>query len=152
MSDELTVRLAVKQDAINLIHFNQAMAKETENKVLVPELIQAGVNGLLENPNRGFYVVADVGGEVVGSLMVTMEWSDWRNGVFWWIQSVYILPSYRRQGIYRKLYSFVKTLASEDSNVCGFRLYVEKNNLQAQRTYESLGMEETEYNMYEEIK
>ena len=152
MSDELTVRLAVKQDAINLIHFNQAMAKETENKVLVPELIQAGVNGLLENPSRGFYVVADVGGEVVGSLMVTMEWSDWRNGVFWWIQSVYILPSYRRQGIYRKLYSFVKTLASEDSNVCGFRLYVEKNNLQAQRTYESLGMKETEYNMYEEIK
>ena len=84
--------------------------------------------------------------------MVTTEWSDWRNGLFWWIQSVYVRSQYRRQGIYRQLYAFVKHRAAADGNVCGFRLYVEKNNLTAQKTYEALGMKQTNYKLYEELR
>ena len=90
-------------------------------------------------------------GEIIGQLMITFEWSDWRNKAIWRIQSVYIVPSQRRKGIYRRLYEFVKARAAEDGGVCGFRLYVEKENEVAQRTYESLGMEETCYKMYEEL-
>ena len=152
MSDEVAVRLAVRQDADNLVHFNRAMARETENKELLEEVIATGVRGLLDNTILGFYVVAELGSEMVGSLMVTTEWSDWRNGTFWWIQSVYILPAHRRKGIYRQLYEFVKDRANKDRKVCGFRLYVEKDNLSAQRTYEALCMKETNYKMYEELK
>lgn len=152
MSDELNIRLAEQDDADALVSFNRDMAMETEGKALEEAVVSAGVRGLLANPALGFYVVAEVGAEVVGSLMVTMEWSDWRNGLFWWVQSVYVRPDHRRKGIYRRLYSFVKDRANEDSGVCGFRLYVEKENGVAQRTYESLGMEETCYKMYEELK
>ena len=103
MSDEMTLRLAARQDANDLAHLHPEMAKETENIELCDELIAAGVRGLLDNPILGFYVVAEFDGAVVGSLMVATEWSDWRNGMFWWIQSVYVLPAYRRQGIYRRL-------------------------------------------------
>lgn len=152
MSAEIAVRLAVRRDANDLVQFNRAMARETESKNLVEEVITAGVSELLDNPNLGFYVVAEFEGEVIGSLMVTPEWSDWRNGTFWWIQSVYILPTHRRKGIYRQLYEFVKNHANENGDVCGFRLYVEKDNLPAQKTYESLCMKETNYKMYEELK
>ena len=158
MSDEMMIRLAKPEDAGSLVSFNREMARETEDKDLAEDIVSAGVRGLLENPALGFYVVAVLGdgggdgsGKVVGSLMVTMEWSDWRNGLFWWIQSVYIVPSQRRKGIYRRLYEFVKARAAEDVGVCGFRLYVEKENEVAQRTYEALGMEETCYKMYEEL-
>ena len=151
MPEAITIRLAKQDDAPHLVQFNQAMARETENKDLNEDILSSGVRGLLNNPGLGFYVVAELGNEVVGSLMVTMEWSDWRNGLFWWIQSVYILPAHRRKGIYRRLYEFVKARASEDPHVCGFRLYVERDNTTAQRTYEVLGMEETPYKMYEEL-
>ena len=107
---------------------------------------------LLNDPSLGFYVVAERAGEVVGSLMVTNEWSDWRNGLFWWIQSVYIVPAARRQGVYRALYDFVREMARADPGICGFRLYVEKDNTAAQRTYSSLGMAPTDYLVYEELK
>ncbi|MGC6466622.1 MAG: GNAT family N-acetyltransferase [Akkermansiaceae bacterium] len=152
MNKEPRVRLAVKEDADNLIRFNRAMARETENKELIEEVITSGVKNLLETPHHGFYVIAEVSEEVVGSLMVTTEWSDWRNGLFWWIQSVYVLPDHRRKGIYRRLYEFVKERALEDQSICGFRLYVEKENLTAQKTYESLGMGEAGYKIYEELK
>ncbi|NEQ95228.1 MAG: GNAT family N-acetyltransferase [Cyanothece sp. SIO2G6] len=152
ISDEITIRLAEPGDAEPLVRFNQAMALETEGKELVEAVIAAGVLGLLENPTLGFYVVAECGGEVVAALMVTMEWSDWRNGLFWWIQSVYVLPTHRRKGIYRRLYEFVKACAEENPQICGFRLYVEKDNVTAQRTYDALGMVETHYRMYEELK
>ncbi|MEM6429011.1 MAG: GNAT family N-acetyltransferase [Deinococcota bacterium] len=152
MSDEITIRLASREDADDLIRFNRAMARETENKELIEDVIASGVRELLNNSALGFYVVAELDSEVISSLMITMEWSDWRNGVFWWIQSVYVLPSHRRKGIYRKLYEFVKDRANEDNNVCGFRLYVEKDNLPARRTYEALCMKELDYKMYEELK
>ncbi|WP_082151704.1 GNAT family N-acetyltransferase [Caenimonas sp. SL110] len=129
------------------------MALETEHKVLMPEVIGAGVRRLIENPAMGFYIVAqDESGEVVAGLMITNEWSDWRNGIFWWIQSVYVVKDWRRQGVYRRLYEYVRDLAKADAAVCGFRLYVEKDNDIAQQTYAALGMTPTDYLIYEELK
>jgi ribosomal protein S18 acetylase RimI-like enzyme len=154
MNQEINIRFADAGDVGALVSFNQAMARETEAKQLDREVLAAGVEGLLKNEQYGFYVVAEQASaespEAVGSLMVTYEWSDWRNGLFWWIQSVYIKPEFRRRGIYRQLYEFVKEMAAEQG-VCGFRLYVEKENRIAQQTYEQLGMTETHYLMFEEL-
>ena len=152
MSTPLLIRRAQKQDAAALVEFNRAMAQETEGKDLPLEIITAGVDGLFDRPEYGFYLVAELEGEIVGGLMVTFEWSDWRNGLFWWIQSVYIRPAHRQRKIYAQMYTYVKQLAERQGNVCGFRLYVEKENERAQRVYERLGMQETHYKMYEEIK
>ena len=145
-------RLATAGDAAVLAEFNAAMALETEGKELLPEVIGAGVRSLLGRPGSGFYLVAEDGGQVVGSLLVTKEWSDWRNGDFWWIQSVYVRPAWRRQGVYKRLYRHVQELAAKDPAVCGFRLYVERENKQAQSTYRTLGMKETRYLVFEELK
>ncbi|MDJ0728416.1 MAG: GNAT family N-acetyltransferase [Crocosphaera sp.] len=150
--DTISIRLAQLSDAREIASFNQAMAKETEGKVLQPDLILAGVNTLLNNPSQGFYVVAEVDSKVVGCLMITREWSDWRNGVFWWIQSVFVEKEYRRRGIYRSMYEFIKELASNKDDVCGFRLYVEQDNSIAQETYSALGMTPLPYLMFEELK
>jgi ribosomal protein S18 acetylase RimI-like enzyme len=148
----MNFRLAAPGDAAVLAEFNAAMALETEGKQLLPEVIGAGVRSLLGRPGSGFYVVAEDDGKVVGSLLITKEWSDWRNGDFWWIQSVYVRPAWRRQGVYKRLYRHVQELASNDPSVCGFRLYVERENRQAQRTYRALGMSETHYLVFEELK
>ena len=147
---QTSIRVATLQDLAALVDFNQSMALETEKKQLATAILNKGVGALIADATKGFYLVAEQNSQVVGSLMVTTEWSDWRNGVFWWIQSVYIVPQCRRQGIYGLLYSKVKELAQQNGNVCGFRLYVEKENLVAQRTYEALGMEQSHYLMYEE--
>ena len=147
---KINIRVARQVDVSLLVKFNQLMAWETEQKKLDEVVLSKGVSALITDDTKGFYLVAEYNNEVVGSLMVTTEWSDWRNGVFWWIQSVYISPDYRRQGIYAQLYAQVKVLAEQQKNVCGFRLYVEKENFIAQKTYENLGMEETHYLMYEE--
>jgi len=152
MSKELLIRFAESRDALVITKFNRAMALETELKELTPEVISKGVNNLLNNPSLGFYVVAENDDEVIGSLMVTTEWSDWRNGIFWWVQSVYIEPNERRKGAYTKLYNFIKESAKNNPNVCGFRLYVEKENILAKNTYKALGMIETDYRIYEELK
>lgn len=148
----LTLRKAELRDSTVIVGFNRAMALETEGKTLIPEMITAGVQRLLGEPSLGFYLVAERGGKIVGCLMVTNEWSDWRNGLFWWIQSVYVEPASRRQGVYRRLYDFIRELAGADPGVCGFRLYVEKENTVAQKTYDSLGMAQTDYLLYEELK
>ena len=147
----INIRRAELEDVEAIAHFNSAMAYETEGKALLTEVITAGVRRLLDTPELGFYLMAEVEGDVAGSLMITTEWSDWRNGIFWWVQSVYVRPEYRRQGVYRSLYQFVKHLAAEDAGVCGFRLYVERDNTKAQQTYASLGMEKTPYLLFEEI-
>lgn len=146
----INIRQANAQDAQAIADFNSLMAMETEAKTLQPETILGGVQNMIANPAYGYYLVAEQDGQLIGSLMVTSEWSDWRNGLFWWIQSVYIRKEWRRQGIYRQLYAMVKTLAAQDGNICGFRLYVEKDNLKAQQTYQSLGMTATDYLIYEE--
>ncbi|RFC39736.1 MAG: Ribosomal protein S18 acetylase RimI [Candidatus Nitrotoga sp. CP45] len=152
MPNEILIRLAEMRDALAITEFNRAIALETEQKELIPEVISKGVNKLLNNPDLGFYVVAERDNEVIGSLMVTPEWSDWRNGLFWWIQSVYIKPNERRKGIYTKLYNFIRESANNNPNICGFRLYVEKTNIFAKNTYEALNMIETDYRIYEELK
>ena len=147
----MRIRLATPADAGVLIEFNAAMALETEGKELLPDVIGAGVRSLLGNPAAGFYLLAEQD-SAVGSLMITKEWSDWRNGTFWWIQSVYVRPDFRRQGIYKNLYRHVQELASKDPAVCGFRLYVERENERAQATYSALGMKQTHYLVFEELK
>lgn len=147
----MNIRIAEKQDAPALVEFNQAMALETEGKKLNSGVLQKGVEAIFEDEKKGFYVVAEEDGKIVGGLMITFEWSDWRNAWFWWIQSVYILPEYRGRSIYRLLYEYVKEKANESKNVCGFRLYVEKENEKAQKVYEKLGMESSHYLMYEEM-
>ncbi|HEX6411677.1 MAG TPA: GNAT family N-acetyltransferase [Burkholderiales bacterium] len=147
----MRIRLATSADAAVLVEFNAAMALETEGKNLLPEVIGAGVRGLLDNPVAGFYVLAETE-RVVAALMITKEWSDWRNGSFWWIQSVYVRPEARRQGVYRRLYRHVQEMAAKDPQVCGFRLYVERENSAAQAAYAALGMKETRYLVFEELK
>lgn len=150
MNKEIQIRIAAKKDAAALVEFNQAMALETEGKRLETELIKGGVEAVFDDETKGFYVVAEnAEGLIIGGLMITFEWSDWRNKWFWWIQSVYILPAGRGQRIYSQLNDFVKQKARERGDVCGIRLYVEKENSHAQKVYEKLGMEETHYLMYE---
>lgn len=145
----MIIRMANAADAASLVEFNQAMALETEGKRLDSQILENGVKAVFEDAKKGFYVVAEAGEKIVGGLMITFEWSDWRNSWFWWIQSVYILPEFRGQGIYRRLYEFVMNKGREQDNVCGFRLYVEKENQRAQGVYEKLGMEASHYLMYE---
>tara|TARA_Y100001934_G_C12179309_1_gene690664 strand:- start:395 stop:856 length:462 start_codon:yes stop_codon:yes gene_type:complete len=146
---DITVGKATSNDVDAIAQFNIAMAAETEDLVLSPSTVRAGVAGVLSGPDRGFYLVARSEGMPVGSLMITYEWSDWRNGNLWWIQSVYVIPSAREQGIFRRLYEDVVSFAKEAENVRGIRLYVEKDNRNAQKVYERLGMSETAYRIFE---
>ena len=148
----LDIRIAIAEsDARTLAEHNCAMALETEDKLLDLDLTILGVNGLFERPEFGFYLVAEVDGVVAATLMVTYEWSDWRNGLFWWIQSVYVKPQFRRQGLYRDMYKRLKAMANQQATpVCGFRLYAETENVNAHATYEDSGMHVCEYFMFEE--
>ena len=146
----LTIRLATPPDAETIAAFNEAIARETEGKTLDPATIRAGVRGLLARRDLGFYLVAEDGGSLVGQLMITYEWSDWRNGLFWWIQSVYVVPEARRKGVYRRLHVHVREMARREKGICGLRLYVEKGNAVAQETYRKMGMLETDYRLFEE--
>lgn len=127
------------------------MAFETEGKRLDTDTVRPAVRSIFEDKAKGFYVVADEAGETAGALLVTYEWSDWRNAWWWWVQSVYIHPEARGKRIYSLLYDFVKTHAAKAGNVYGIRLYVENENTHAQRVYEKLGMQQSPYKMYDEV-
>ncbi len=146
----ISIRYATIKDAAAITAFNSAMAMETENKQLPPQTVEIGVKTALTNQEYGFYLLAESDGNPVGQLMITKEWSDWRNGEFWWVQSVYVSPDYRGKGIYKQLYEKVKELAKTDGNVCGIRLYVDNDNEVAQKAYTKLGMTTTNYLLYEE--
>jgi GNAT superfamily N-acetyltransferase len=141
----ITVRAAVAADFEFLAHGNAAMALETEHKRLDPAVVDAGVRAALADPAKGRYFIAEHDGQRVGQLMFTYEWSDWRNGMFWWIQSVYVLPTARRSGVFRALFRHVEQLARSDAGVCGIRLYVERENVRAQATYSHCGLEDGGY-------
>jgi GNAT superfamily N-acetyltransferase len=147
----LTIRKASSEDAPIIIDFQQKMAWETEQIILTPKIIIKGVNAVFLNPSHGQYWVAEMEGTVVASLLITYEWSDWRNTNVWWFQSVYVLPAYRRKGIFRTLYLFIRDEADKQ-DVAGLRLYVETNNSKAKKTYEALGMKSEHYRMYEWLK
>jgi ribosomal protein S18 acetylase RimI-like enzyme len=146
---DFSIRLAVLGDAPTLAEYNAAMALETEHLELDRERLFGGVEAVLRDPSKGFYLVADDDGAVTGQLMVTFEWSDWRNGVFWWVQSVYVRPDRRGGGIYTALYQEAVRRAQAQGDVCGLRLYVEKDNTRAQAAYRKLGMSETDYLLFE---
>ena len=149
--ESIVIRSATAEDAHALAQFNIAMAEETEERALDPVTVHAGVKAVIQSPARGFYLVAESGGVCVGALLITFEWSDWRNGDLWWIQSVYVLPSHRGRGIFRQLYEHVVAQATENSDVRGIRLYVEKDNLKAQTVYEHLSMTRTPYQVFERM-
>ena len=148
-SDGVVVRYANPADLVSLVSFQQAMAKETEGNILEPEQLERGVQAVFRSPGEGVYVVAEVEGHVVGGLLITYEWSDWRNATFWWIQSVYVDPRWRRKGVYRAMHEYLSTLATTSEGVCGIRLYVDRNNHIAQQAYSRLGMIKSHYGMYE---
>jgi GNAT superfamily N-acetyltransferase len=145
----INIRKAERPDAETIASFNAAMAEETEHLQLDSQRLLLGVNGLFDNPSLGYYLFAETEGVIAGQMMITYEWSDWRNGVFWWIQSVYVKPEYRAHGVFRALYNYTINEATRGGNVCGIRLYVEKENERAHRVYEKLGMNLTAYDMYE---
>ncbi|MFN0105815.1 MAG: N-acetyltransferase family protein [Bryobacteraceae bacterium] len=143
------VRTATREELDFLVDGNARMAWETENLALDRERLRAGVEALFANPAHGFYLIAELDGERAGQMMITYEWSDWRNGVFWWIQSVYTAPAKRGRGVFKALYGAVEEMARARGDVCGLRLYVEAHNEPAQATYRRCGMRETVYRMFE---
>ena len=149
MNPQITVRRALAADLDTLTQFNAAMASETENKTLPADTLRRGVQAVLDDPGRGFYLVAEIDARPAGQLLITTEWSDWRNAWFWWLQSVYVAPEFRRRGIYRALEQQVRQAALAAGNVCGLRLYVDRDNHTAQQVYVNLGMTPSNYDLYE---
>jgi GNAT superfamily N-acetyltransferase len=151
----LRIRPATMADVETISAFNTALARETEARTLDGQLLQAGVKTILQNPSKGWYAVAvnshdSAQSKVVGQILITYEWSDWRNGNFWWLQSLYVDPQYRHQGVFRQLYDYVHGQAQANTEkVCGFRLYVERGNQQAHQAYAHIGFQETAYQMHE---
>ncbi|MGB5257254.1 MAG: GNAT family N-acetyltransferase [Woeseiaceae bacterium] len=148
---QFIIRDAAPADATDIAHYNSRMAEETEGRALESELIGPGVAEVLADKSKGRYWVAESEGAIVGQLMVTYEWSDWRNAMFWWIQSVYVPLEHRRKGVFSALYRHVESLAAAEPGVCGLRLYVEHGNERAQQTYEALGMGKTSYLVMESM-
>lgn len=149
-TDGIHIRQATPDDLDIVVRFNHALALESEGKPLDRVVLMEGSRRALCDPQRSVYFLAEVEGTVVAQIMITTEWSDWRNGFFWWIQSVYVEPAYRRRGLFRMLYSHVRARATDRPDVCGLRLYVHRDNAGAIDTYRNLGMTQTEYLLCEE--
>lgn len=147
---KVTIRHAERRDITTIAEWNRAMAWETEQKRLDSHVLTHGVTAVFDESRRGFYLIAELDGQPVGCLLVTYEWSDWRNGDFWWIQSVYVASEARRSGVFRALYAAAVQRAA-DAGAVGLRLYVETENKRAQSTYQQLGMSECHYLMYEQM-
>ena len=148
----IEVRKANLYDKEKIASFQEEMALETENLTLDPAHIRAGIEAVFQDKSKGMYFVAEAEGEIIASLMITFEWSDWRNAWVYWIQSVFVDKSFRRQGVYRKMYADIKQLVAADKNVAGIRLYVDKTNVNAQKTYAQLGMNGAHYQLFEWMK
>ena len=147
-NSKIIVRQAVLEDLDSIVRFNAAMALETEGKVLDQGKLREGVAAVFQRHGLGDYYVAEFAGRVVGQLMITTEWSDWRNSYYWWIQSVYVDADYRRSGVYRALHTFVADEA-EGKGVQGLKLYVDRNNKRAQSVYADLKMNHSNYDLWE---
>ena len=145
----MRIRKATVRDARVVAEFNERIAGETEHRKLDQKKLLRGVKSILSDAGKGVYFVAEEQGTIVGQLMITYEWSDWRNGNFWWIQSVYVRKDFRRRGVFRALYRHVENLARRRKDVCGLRLYVERDNKRAQKTYETMEMRRSVYEMFE---
>jgi GNAT superfamily N-acetyltransferase len=146
----LSVRRAAAPDLPTIVDFNRRLARESEGKTLDPAVLTAGVTAALADPAKGPYYLAMDGGEIVGQMQITFEFSDWRNGWFWWVQGVYVRADARRRGVFRALYEHVREQAKLAGNVVGLRLYVEPSNHVARKTYESLGFAPAGYLLLEQ--
>jgi len=149
MSAPIVIRSSTPADAPVITEFNARLADETEHLQLDRARLRAGVDAVLGDTSKGIYWVAEAGGDVVGQLMITFEWSDWRNGFFWWIQSVYVRADCRSRGVFKALYIHVHQQAKSRNDVCGLRLYVERDNQSARQLYQRLGLRPTSYELYE---
>jgi GNAT superfamily N-acetyltransferase len=145
----MRIRKARLSDAPVIAAFNRHMARETEKLQLTPARVLRGVRALLRDPAKGTYFVTEAGGEIIGQLLITYEWSDWRNGNFWWVQSVCVHPDHRGRGVFQAIFGHVAQLAKRRKDVCGIRLYVDAHNARARRTYEKLGFKLTNYELFE---
>ncbi len=145
------IRLAEPRDLESLVTYNMALASETEGRQLEQSLLQSGVESVLADSSKGFYVVMEhrLSGQTIGQMLITFEWSDWRNAVFWWLQSVYVHKEWRRQGVFKALYDYVLAEGKRRGNVAGIRLYVEQDNTVAQAVYRHLGLSAAPYKVFE---
>jgi GNAT superfamily N-acetyltransferase len=153
MSDAIHIRRAGPDDTRTITAFNTAMALETEDRRLNELTVRDGIRALLSQPEYGFYIIAERVHmdemESIGQLMITYEWSDWRNGLFWWVQSVYVVPDHRQRGVYRAMYRHVIAEAKNNPHICGIRLYVARDNHRAHTAYRRVGLVPSPYDMYE---
>lgn len=153
-SEGIAIRPARQDDVDTIVMFNAAMALETENRRLDLATLHKGALAFLGSPGYGFYILAelpeDKSSKPVGQLMITYEWSDWRNGAFWWIQSVYVVPDRRGLGVFRAMHAYILVKAKADPRVCGIRLYVERDNRGAQTVYQRVGLRPSCYTIYEQ--
>jgi GNAT superfamily N-acetyltransferase len=147
----MRIRLAIPADAPVITDFNIRLAKETEHVDLDVKTVTAGVGHLLNDSARGLYFIAEIAGRIAGQLCITYEWSDWRNGNFWWFQSVYVDAEFRGRGVFAALCAHVESLARRQPDVCGLRLYMEQDNTRARRAYHKLGLKQTHYQVFEKL-
>ena len=146
---DISIREAGPADLALIARYNAALAEESEDKSLDRSILEAGVRAALSDPDRSRYFIAESGGQAIGQIMYTLEWSDWRNGWFWWLQSVYVEPDARGHGVFSALFRHIEERAREREDVCGIRLYVESDNAHAQRVYAAMGLEMTSYQVME---
>jgi GNAT superfamily N-acetyltransferase len=146
---KISIRRAMTDDLETIVDFNAALAKESEGIILERERLKEGIKAALDDPQKCLYFMAELDGKIVGQTMITFEWSDWRNGFFWWIQSVYVPPEMRRKGVFRAIFEHIRSLAESEKTVCGLRLYVDRNNPIAIQTYLNLGLRRAQFDMYE---
>ena len=148
----ITVREANSGDENIIANFQVRMAKETEQIDLDRDIVNKGVNAVLNSPEKGIYFVAESENKIIASMLITFEWSDWRNGNVYWIHSIYVLPEFRKKGVFKTLYLHLKNIAQKDENIVGLRLYVDKTNINAQKVYEIMGMDGNHYLLFEWMK
>ena len=148
----ITVRRAKPGDENMIVGFQIRMAKETEQIDLDRDIVNKGVNVVFNSPEKGTYFVAESENKIIASLLITFEWSDWHNGNVYWIHSVYVLPEFRKKGVFKTMYLHLKKIAQKDKNIRGLRLYVDKTNTNARKVYETLGMDGNHYLLYEWMK
>lgn len=135
----------------DIVDFQLKMAKETENLLLDKHTVAKGVDAVFDDPAKGRYYIAENNGQAIASLLTTYEWSDWRNGKVIWLQSVFVIPEFRRKGIFRQMYSYIKNYVEQTENLCGIRLYVDKTNEKAQKVYANIGMDGNHYRLFEDM-
>jgi ribosomal protein S18 acetylase RimI-like enzyme len=148
----VSIRKATVTEIQTLIDFQLRLARETENLELDSTTLKKGMQAMFQDPAKGVYYVAEDGQQIVGCFMITFEWSDWRNGMVWWLQSVYVIDSYRKHGVFRLMYNHLMNVIQNDPSITGLRLYVDKTNTRAQQVYKAIGMNGEHYTLYERMK